>query len=70
MGLPGTTFTVEELAEAGVKRISIGSVLARLAYGSLVRAAREIAERGSFTFSADAMGFAELEGYFGADGST
>jgi 2-methylisocitrate lyase-like PEP mutase family enzyme len=70
MGLPGTTFTVEELAEAGVKRISIGSVLARLAYGSLVRAAREIAERGSFTFSADAMGFAELEGYFRADGST
>jgi 2-methylisocitrate lyase-like PEP mutase family enzyme len=69
MGLPGTTFTVEELADAGVKRISVGSVLARLAYGSLVRAAREIVEKGSFAFSADAMGFTELEGYFRADGS-
>jgi 2-methylisocitrate lyase-like PEP mutase family enzyme len=67
MGLPGTVFTVGELAAAGVKRISVGSALARLAYGSFVRAAREIAEKGSFTFAADAMGFAELEGYFRAD---
>jgi len=66
MGLPGTTFTVAELADAGVKRISVGSALARLTYGSLVRAAREIAEKGSFKFAADAMGFAEIEGYFRA----
>src|SRR5262245_29988491 len=63
MGLP---FTVAELADAGVKRISVGSALARLTYGSLVRAAREIAEKGGFKFAADAMGFAEIEGYFRA----
>jgi 2-methylisocitrate lyase-like PEP mutase family enzyme len=68
MGLPGTVFTVEELAEAGVKRISVGSAFARLAYGSLVCSAREITEEGSFTFAANAMGFAELEGYFRSSG--
>ncbi len=67
MGLPGAVFTVEELVAAGVKRISVGSALARLAYGSFVRAAREIAEKGSFTFAAHAMGFAELEGSFRSD---
>ncbi|MGE0210214.1 MAG: isocitrate lyase/phosphoenolpyruvate mutase family protein [Parvibaculaceae bacterium] len=64
MGLPGATFTVGELAEAGVKRISIGSALARLAYGVFVNAAREMRSEGTFRFSKSAMGFAELEGFF------
>jgi 2-methylisocitrate lyase-like PEP mutase family enzyme len=64
MGLPGATFTVTELAEAGAKRISVGSALARLAYGTFVRAAREMKASGSFRFAEDAMGFAELEGFF------
>jgi len=64
MGMPGATFTQTELAAAGVKRISIGSAVARLAYGSLVNAAREMANDGSFTFSDQAMGFTELEGFF------
>ena len=64
MGLPGATFTVGELAEAGVKRISVGSALARLAYGTFVKAAREIRSEGTFRFSDEAMGFAELEGFF------
>lgn len=64
MGLGGVTLTVAELAEAGVARISVGSALARLAYGHVVRAAREMAEAGSFGFGADAMGFAELEAQF------
>ena len=61
MGLPGATFGVTELAEAGAKRISVGSSLARLAYGALVRAAREMQSDGTFRFAKDAMGFAELE---------
>ncbi|MEO1602352.1 MAG: isocitrate lyase/phosphoenolpyruvate mutase family protein [Pseudomonadota bacterium] len=64
MGLPGVTLTVADLAEAGVARISVGSGLARLAYGHVVRAAREMVESGSFGFGADAMGFAELEKQF------
>lgn len=64
MGMPGATFGVAELADAGVKRISVGSALARLAFGSFVRAAREIRSAGTFRFSEQAMGFAELEGFF------
>ena len=64
MGMPGATFGVQELAAAGVKRISVGSALARLAFGAFVRAGREMAEHGSFGFAENAMGFAELEEFF------
>lgn len=61
MGMPGATFTIAELSEAGVKRISVGSALARLAYGTFIKAAHEITGQGSFTYSDNAMGFAEIE---------
>jgi len=61
MGMPGATFGVAELADAGVKRISVGSALARLAFGAFIEAAREMAGAGSFTFAARAAGFAEIE---------
>jgi 2-methylisocitrate lyase-like PEP mutase family enzyme len=64
MGLPSVTFSVGQLAEAGVKRISVGSALARLAYGACLGAAQEIAARGSFNALSDAIGFAELEDRF------
>ena len=64
MGMPGATFGIEELAEVGVKRISVGSAFARVAFGAFISAAREIKEQGSFTFSDAAMGFAELDGFF------
>ncbi len=66
MGLPGATFGVTELAEAGVRRISVGSALARLAFGAFVNAAREMMSEGTFRFSQSAMGFAELESFFGS----
>jgi 2-methylisocitrate lyase-like PEP mutase family enzyme len=61
MGLVGGTFSVPELAEAGVKRISLGSSLARAALGALTRAAREIRDQGTFSFAAEAIPFAEIE---------
>ncbi len=61
MGMPGAVFTVAELAQAGVKRISVGSALARLAYGAFVDAARDMQANGRFEFADSAMGFAELE---------
>jgi 2-methylisocitrate lyase-like PEP mutase family enzyme len=57
-------FTLSELSAAGVKRISTGSKLACLAYGALVIATREMAEKGSFGFAGQAMGFDELAEYF------
>ena len=63
VGLSGAAFTVDELAAAGAKRISVGGALARAALGGLLRAAREIRECGTFTFSHGAMPFAEASGY-------
>jgi 2-methylisocitrate lyase-like PEP mutase family enzyme len=63
MGLKGATFSVEELAAAGVKRISVGGSLARTALGAFLRAAREVKEKGTFTFAADAMPHAEANAY-------
>jgi 2-methylisocitrate lyase-like PEP mutase family enzyme len=63
MGLKGATFSVEELAAAGVKRISVGGALARTALGAFIRAAREVKEKGTFTFAADAISHAEAGSY-------
>ncbi len=63
-GLPGPRFRLDELAHAGVKRISIGAAFARAAYGSLVAAVTEINEQGSFTFADGLIGFAELDAFF------
>lgn len=65
MGLRGVTLTVAELAEIGVRRISLGSALNRAALGAFLRAAREIRERGSFGFADEAVSFTELDAFFG-----
>lgn len=54
---------VAALAEAGVKRISLGSALNRAALGALVRAAREIKEQGTFGFAANVLPYAEANGF-------
>ena len=63
MGLTGATFSVEELATLGVKRISVGGSFARAALGALVRAAREVKEKGTFTYAAEALSSAEVKRY-------
>ena len=60
MGLAGAALSVEDLAAAGVRRISLGSALARIALGALLSAAREVKERGTFTFADAAASFADL----------
>jgi 2-methylisocitrate lyase-like PEP mutase family enzyme len=57
--------SVAELADLGVRRISVGGALARAAWGGFLEAAREIAERGTFTRLATAVPFAEINGSFG-----
>jgi 2-methylisocitrate lyase-like PEP mutase family enzyme len=61
MAIAGRAFAVAELAAVGVRRISLGSALSRVALGAFLRAAREIAERGTFTRAEEAAGFADLE---------
>jgi 2-methylisocitrate lyase-like PEP mutase family enzyme len=63
IGLSGQSFTIAELQEAGVKRISLGSALARIALGGLMRAAREILDRSSFGFCEAAMSFGEANSF-------
>jgi 2-methylisocitrate lyase-like PEP mutase family enzyme len=64
VGLAGAAFSVERLAALGVRRISIGSALARAALGEFLRAAEEIRERGTFTFAERAASFAAVERFF------
>ena len=53
MGMKGVQFTLAELYDLGVKRISVGAAIASCAYGKLMRAAREMREHGTFTFLDD-----------------
>lgn len=64
MGLGGVNLTVKELSDLGVKRISVGSSLARAAYGAFFRAAEEIHEQGRFSYAEQAMPFAQLNQLF------
>jgi 2-methylisocitrate lyase-like PEP mutase family enzyme len=63
MGLKGVTFTVDELADAGVKRISVGGAFARAALGGFVRAALEVRDRGTFGFAPDALPHADAKAF-------
>jgi 2-methylisocitrate lyase-like PEP mutase family enzyme len=59
-----TGLRVADLAEMGVRRISVGSALARTAWGAFIRAAKGIAEEGSFAGFNDAAPYAELNAFF------
>jgi methylisocitrate lyase len=58
--------TVHALADLGVRRISVGGALARVALKGFLDAAREIAVSGTFTNLANAVPFAEIDRAFSA----
>lgn len=58
------TMTVQALADLGVRRISVGGALARVAWAGFMGAAKEIAEQGTFTAFGGAAKGAELNGMF------
>jgi 2-methylisocitrate lyase-like PEP mutase family enzyme len=68
MGSWSPDLTIGQLAAAGVKRISVGGALARAALGAFIRGAREIKDRGTFTYARDAVSFAELHRLFKGGG--
>jgi len=62
-GIPGA-LGVAELAEIGVRRISIGGSLARAALGAVLKAGHEMRESGSFGFASTALSGREINGIF------
>ena len=56
--------TVDQLASAGVRRVSVGGGLARVAFTAALAAAREIREHGNFDALGQALSFKEMDGLF------
>jgi len=65
MGRP-SELTLADLAQLGVRRVSVGGALARAAWGGLQRAARLLAEQGRFDGFKDAADQHALNQFFGA----
>jgi 2-methylisocitrate lyase-like PEP mutase family enzyme len=60
IGLPGDMLSADQLSALGVRRISVGSGLARAAFGAFLRAALEMRDSGTFKFAADAIGTRDI----------
>ncbi|OOQ60119.1 isocitrate lyase/PEP mutase family protein [Mucilaginibacter pedocola] len=60
MGLSGTSFSLSQLEDLGVKRVSLGSSLARAAYGAFINAATEIKDKGTFDFANGIIPYGEV----------
>lgn len=67
MGLKGASYSVDELAAAGVKRISVGGSLARAALGAFIRAAQEVKSKGTFTYATEAIPHTEITSYMATE---
>jgi 2-methylisocitrate lyase-like PEP mutase family enzyme len=63
VGIKGKSFSVAELAAAGVRRISLATSLYRTAMAGVVEAAREVRDTGTFGFLDRALTSAELGKY-------
>jgi 2-methylisocitrate lyase-like PEP mutase family enzyme len=57
-------FSVSELGELGVRRVSLGSGFCRAALTAFYNAAREVKEDGTFTFATETMYMSELADRF------
>ncbi|MBR0718345.1 oxaloacetate decarboxylase [Bradyrhizobium liaoningense] len=70
MGFADPTLTLPQLSAAGVKRISVGGAMSRLALAAFLRSAREMKDNGSFTYIREMAGIAELRGAFASVDAT
>jgi 2-methylisocitrate lyase-like PEP mutase family enzyme len=66
--MPGNLgFTVSDIAAMGVRRISVGGTLARVAWGAMIRSAKQILNEGKFDSFADIVPHPELNVFFRDD---
>jgi 2-methylisocitrate lyase-like PEP mutase family enzyme len=63
VGIPGKSFSVAELAAAGVRRVSLATSLYRAAMTGLIHAAREIRDAGTFGYLDRMVSSAEFAGH-------
>jgi 2-methylisocitrate lyase-like PEP mutase family enzyme len=63
-GLTGARLTLADLSALGVRRVSVGSLLSRVALGAFLHAASEMQEHGTFSFAADAAPYGTLNAMF------
>lgn len=64
MAAAGVTLKLADLERIGVKRVSVGSTLARAALGAFLRAAEEMRREGGFSFAHEAAGYREINAIF------
>jgi 2-methylisocitrate lyase-like PEP mutase family enzyme len=64
MGIPGAALNLAALSAIGVRRVSVGSALARTALSAFLRAAREMRNDGTFTFAEEAASGREIAAMF------
>lgn len=64
MSAADPAITAGQLAEAGVKRISVGGALSRLALAAFLKGAREMKDKGGFTWMRDTVPSKDLKTIF------
>jgi 2-methylisocitrate lyase-like PEP mutase family enzyme len=67
MGLTGNALSMEDLGALGVRRVTVGGSLARAMYRHLLDAARELADRGTFSYAEDQISQTDLNQLFRRD---
>ncbi|MFG2942589.1 isocitrate lyase/phosphoenolpyruvate mutase family protein [Streptomyces sp. NPDC048282] len=65
MGLTGAALSLAGLRELGVRRVTVGGSIARAMYAQLLGAARELAERGTFSYAEKQISQTDLNELFG-----
>jgi 2-methylisocitrate lyase-like PEP mutase family enzyme len=64
MGLTGNALSLDDLAELGVRRVTVGGSIARAMYRHLLDAARELAQHGTFSYAGNQLSPADLNDLF------
>lgn len=64
MGYSDVDLSFAELAELGVKRVSVGGSLARFALGAFVKASHELMNTGTFSYAQEAMSALDIQAMF------
>ena len=66
MSAADSALTAAEMEAVGVKRLSVGGALSRLALAAFMKGAHEMKEQGGFTWVRDAVPTRDLKAVFGA----